>query len=79
MSEYNTEHMFISRWSDFGMNYRGKWTPTNTYKKNDVVWIDLGEAKLGSETYFVCQEEHRATGEDEVHWKDPYCLWEKWG
>ncbi len=51
----------ISRWSDFGMKYRGRWNPTNSYSKKDVIWIDLGkEIGLGTESYFICQEEHIA-------------------
>jgi NAD-dependent SIR2 family protein deacetylase len=47
----------ISRWSDFGMNYRGRWVPTNIYDEKDVVWIDLDEEKtVGkyNDGVFIC-------------------------
>ncbi len=70
----NNEMTLIDRWEDFGMNYRGRWVPTNIYDEKDVVWIDLDEEKtLGSESYFVCREEHIA--EDEF---DPK-MWELYG
>ena len=65
----------ISTWSDFGMNYRGRWVPTNVYKTNDVVWVDLKEPKLNGESYFICQEEHQAILLEELSCKE---LWRKY-
>ena len=63
---------FISRWEDFGMNYRGRWVPTNIYKEKDVVWVDSEEPELETETYFVCREEHIADYEFDAN------MWEEW-
>jgi hypothetical protein len=70
----NTDAAVISKWEDFGMKYRGRWVPTNTYNKQDVVWMYLNKTN-GKESYFVCQEEHQAIDEAEIHSTE---LWKKW-